>query len=441
MRVLNLLMLWMTCIVDVYCLYVFCNSFLEKRNWVKERAGYRWLVLCLTVVSIFIINIFGNGDINLLLVPIVYLIFGFVLYSSRHGSTFICILIGFSIIFGCECLFAMLFSRTNSSFRNLASIATEVCCVKLITYFVFVLIVQLIGRKNRKMEKWLFLRYLFIPLAGIGMMVTVFYSRTTTYHAQMDIAMVLCFVFMLLGNLLIFSAFNQYTENLYVAMEQKVLLTKQDSDIRYYRDIVKNDEAHYQIIHDMKHNLEVIYQLAMQKDEDTIVRVLDELNLQINNSALTIYSEESHILNLMLSEAAHQAEKAHIRFDAYVEPGIKVQMVQDSDLISMTKNLLDNAMRASEECKTDPFITVRIFMQETGGFCVMKITNRFEGALQMEHGELRSTKKEAGMHGLGLKSVNRIAERYGGYLEYKVDNDIFEAVVLLSTLAETANID
>jgi len=43
------------------------------------------------------------------------------------------------------------------------------------------------------------------------------------------------------------------------------------------------------------------------------------------------------------------------------------------------------------------------------------------------------SQKEKGLHGLGIGSVNKMAEKYGGYLSCKVEKDVFTAVLLLST--------
>ena len=137
--------------------------------------------------------------------------------------------------------------------------------------------------------------------------------------------------------------------------------------------------------------------------------------------------------NAILSEKGRLAEKQNIIFDAYVEPGIVLDMVEDVDLIAMLGNLLDNALRAAKTYKEEAFVNVRIYMQDIRGFCVLKIVNSYSGDIIMKEDTFISTKKEKGIHGLGIKSVNRMAEKYGGYLTCKAKDDVFEAVLLIST--------
>ena len=76
---------------------------------------------------------------------------------------------------------------------------------------------------------------------------------------------------------------------------------------------------------------------------------------------------------------------------------------------------------------------VHIFMQDIGGFCIIRIVNGYSGEIAMHGDMLLSTKNEKGLHGLGIGSVSKIAEKYGGYLSCKMDKDVFTAILLLST--------
>ena len=429
-----MIMLLITCVVDIYCTMLFCNSFFDKRDWIAGNKYKSMIIFFSAVIMEFLVNILGNGDINLFVGPFILYIFSIIMYKAKWGSILISTSLIFTIMFGCECLFAMFFKISNQEYKTLTQIPLQIIAVKLVTYTIFVIVIQILGKKNRKMESWIFIKYLLIPLSSIGMMIVMFYSIQGMQDTRMEIPGLVCFILMLVGNILVFSAFSNYTENIYITMEQQLLLSKQEADINSFHQIMKNNELHYEFIHNTKHYLNTIYQLANEKNYDVILKVLDELDCCMTENELVLYSEESHILNLILSEKRAKAVSENIDFDAYVEPGIVLSMVQDADLIAMLNNLLDNALRASKECKKNPFIKVRIFMQEVGGFCVIKITNRFTGEIVSKDGSFLSTKSDDGIHGIGIKSVNGMAEKYGGCLECKVDDDIFEAVLILSTV-------
>ena len=115
-----------------------------------------------------------------------------------------------------------------------------------------------------------------------------------------------------------------------------------------------------------------------------------------------------------------------------MEPGCILNHIQDVDLITMLGNLLDNAVLAASKKEKDTSVVVRIFMQKEGKLCVIKVVNDFVEKIQEVKGRLISTKKEAGMHGIGLVSISKIAEQNNGYLEHYIIDGKFNAVVVLA---------
>ncbi|MBQ9610584.1 MAG: sensor histidine kinase, partial [Lachnospiraceae bacterium] len=136
------------------------------------------------------------------------------------------------------------------------------------------------------------------------------------------------------------------------------------------------------------------------------------------------------VLNAVLSGKNAEAENVGVELDIYVEPGTNMKMVSDADLIAMMGNLLDNAVRAAKETD-DKKVTIRIFTDNDGSFNIVKITNHYKGELKKENGKYHTTKKEKGLHGIGLKSVDKIAEKYGGYMESFVEDGIFTSVLTI----------
>lgn len=283
------------------------------------------------------------------------------------------------------------------------------------------------------MDNKLFANYICLPIANFGMMTGVFYSNIDfSSDVKIKILMTICYALMLFGNIIIFYAFNKYAEEINSNLENHILIVKQRADLNYYEQRVKIEENHNEFVHNTSHFLRAINQLAMMNDCDSILKMVGELDAQIEQHEIIWYSN-SHILNVILSDRQQQAEDENVLFDIFIEPGVVLTMVEDVDLIAMFGNLLDNAFRATCECSDEKFVQLKIYMQEAGGFCVVKILNSFSGNIIKIEDKFTSTKKEKGKHGLGIKNVHRIAEKYGGYLSCKVKGNVFETILLLST--------
>ena len=96
----------------------------------------------------------------------------------------------------------------------------------------------------------------------------------------------------------------------------------------------------------------------------------------------------------------------------------------------MLSNLLDNALQAVKNVE-DKLVVIRIYSGNEGCFQIVKIMKHFNGVILNTGTGCNSTKEEAGIHGIGIKSVENAAEKYGGYLECFVEDNLFTAILVL----------
>ena len=64
---------------------------------------------------------------------------------------------------------------------------------------------------------------------------------------------------------------------------------------------------------------------------------------------------------------------------------------------------------------------------------IIKFENRFDGIVELKGGEPVTSKTDADMHGIGIKSIRNAVNRYGGTVSVKADNTnkMFTLVVML----------
>lgn len=234
----------------------------------------------------------------------------------------------------------------------------------------------------------------------------------------------------LIAGIYMFFSYKNYVQLTHRYLKQ--CKVQQVSDYMYYEQMEDLSRKNQEFVHNATHYLKVIGMFAKRNECDEILRIIGLLSTELEEGETVIYSS-NHILNTILSEESGEAQKLGVSFDAYVEPGVNLEKVLDIDLIAMLGNLLDNALRATKEI--EGWIRVRIFMQDVSGFCIVKITNNFSNEIVLDEEEnLVSTKKEKGIHGIGMKSVEKIAQKYGGYLTYNIKGESFETILLLSVV-------
>lgn len=430
---LDLLILFFCCVIEIFLLYDFFNSFFEvkiKRNYVR--------IVCIGITCVlYLINMFQNNMLNLLLIPIVLWLFVTILFDAKLGIRFVYFIMAYIVMIGVEFLYIILSNTTTALLEKTGLISGseylwQLLLIKFLNYIVFIVLKQMSFKSKKRMTNKLFLIYLCVSVSTLGTMLTVFYSGIDIgRNIVLKILMTLFFGCMIAGNMVLFYAFQNYTEILSENSKQELELLYQRAEVERLTKIAEWNNNYNEIVHNTSHYLKVIGQLAYERKNDEICKLVDKLNGKLNREEICEYSNNK-MLNIILSEYSAKAESAGVVFDVYVEPGCTLNHVQDVDLITMIGNLLDNAILAASKKEKDSSVIVRIFMQKDGKLCVIKVVNDFVEKLKEVKGKLISTKKEAGVHGIGLSSISKIAEKYNGYLECYIIDEKFNAVVVLA---------
>ncbi len=100
-------------------------------------------------------------------------------------------------------------------------------------------------------------------------------------------------------------------------------------------------------------------------------------------------------------------------------------------------NLLDNAIEACENLEQGKG-HISLTLKRKNHFLLVEVENSFDGRLEWKDGEsIPVTMKQSSLpdilmeHGIGLKNVKDVADRYLGYMDIKAGRDVFKVTVML----------
>ena len=204
-----------------------------------------------------------------------------------------------------------------------------------------------------------------------------------------------------------------------------------EDELVYLEQLEKKEEKHSEFIHNINHYFVAISELARVEHCEQIVNMLDELNGNLLQNERVVYTSHK-VLNAILSKKASEAMEKQIELDIYVEPLLSLENIADCDIVAMLGNLFDNALEAAEQCECEKRkIFVRIYMEKEGKLCVVKLVNYFSASPVQHKSRFVSTKKNPQMHGIGIKSVENMAKKYGGYLQCRVEEEKFLSILIL----------
>lgn len=178
--------------------------------------------------------------------------------------------------------------------------------------------------------------------------------------------------------------------------------------------------------HDYHNHLQVLKVQLRNGEYKEAGIYLDELEQNLDNVD-TYVKSGNMMLDAILNSKLSIAEQHEIRVNctASMPPSIPVD---DVELCVIVGNLLDNAIEACEKIPVaDRFIRIYVVVNKEQLY--MSVQNSAKEELDFNERNYISTKR--GNHGLGMKRVKVLIDKYDGYLNLANEAGIFAAEVTM----------
>ncbi|MCD8366551.1 MAG: ATP-binding protein [Clostridiales bacterium] len=185
------------------------------------------------------------------------------------------------------------------------------------------------------------------------------------------------------------------------------------------------------LMHDLKHQVAEMIDKEEGTDRDDLLDQIAE-NLQVYDEST---QTDNETLNAVLTERSLYCRERQIRLMCVADCS-GLEMLETGDLYLILRNTLDNAIESVSglENPQHRIIDLKIFCRN--GLLFIQMENNFQGRLQFRDGLPLTTKEDRRFHGFGLKTVQRIAKRYGGDLSIRAEDGRFSLRVMLPVAQE-----
>lgn len=194
------------------------------------------------------------------------------------------------------------------------------------------------------------------------------------------------------------------------------------SEYRYQSAMVQHQAAEdiRRLHHDMKNHLLAILQLS--GDNERLDSYVKSLMDEIGSYELRAETGNA-LLNGLVSEKMRLAEREGIDLSVQVDFAPCNEMIKDIDICIIFGNLLDNAIEASCRLSDTARRSILVKSHIAAENMIITFSNFYEGVLQFSDSLPKTTKADKKGHGIGLSSVRRSVEKYGGVLSLDTVND------------------
>lgn len=204
--------------------------------------------------------------------------------------------------------------------------------------------------------------------------------------------------------------------------ELRAYQQEQETNNTYFELLEHQNNELQLFVHDTKNHYRTLYDLS---DEPEKIKKYIEGMVNDLEKTNQIGKTSNKILDLILGKYDYICEKNSITFEKNIHKS-DISFMADNDLTSILNNMLDNAIESAVKSNRK-IITIGI--NKLGKMLVIDITNSSDTPPLVKNGKLVSTKKSAGLHGYGFKSICRTAKKYNGDVEWEYNQDTKEFTV------------
>ena len=184
--------------------------------------------------------------------------------------------------------------------------------------------------------------------------------------------------------------------------------------------------------HDYRNHINNMKIQLSQENYDGLSDYLNELADDLD-TVDTVIKTGNVMADAILNSKLNVAEKMNVQLNVKANVPEMLPM-SDVELCSVLGNMLDNAVEA---CGTLPEEErfMRVYIGKLKGQLYLSVQNS-AGKVRKEKGSYLSTKE--GEHGYGLFRIDRVAKKYGGYVNRQNEEGIFATEIMIPLTEKVA---
>lgn len=192
----------------------------------------------------------------------------------------------------------------------------------------------------------------------------------------------------------------------------------------YYKLLDYQSDNIRKLAHDEKNHLLAIKSMSDTKQiSDYIDSIYNDIQ-KYTPSGLT----ENKQLDVILNKYSVQCESEKITFTKNIKTA-NLSFMDDTDLISLISNILDNAVEAAKNSSEK---RIDLSLNKVMGMASLTCSNSCDISPVSKNGQLLTSKSDKASHGLGTKIIKQTVRKYDGEYQWRYDENQKEFVTVVA---------
>lgn len=211
-----------------------------------------------------------------------------------------------------------------------------------------------------------------------------------------------------------------------------LLQERNEEKIKLYHEMSVNYDEQKRILHDYHNQIGCMQGLLKKQQYKEAKEYAEKLADSFPDQMQNV--DVNHpILNVVLNQKYRLAKRKDISFLFYAND-LSDLWLEEQDVVSLLSNLLDNAIEACEKLESERKIWVKL-VREKRQF-VLSIRNTVPEPVDIQDDEIPTSKEDKVKHGIGLKNVQMILNKYKGMGMMRYEERCFSYTAVIPDIRE-----
>ena len=210
----------------------------------------------------------------------------------------------------------------------------------------------------------------------------------------------------------------------YCLMQEKAL-----GQIKLYQNMETAYEEQRKRTHEFKNHLGCVQGLLEERKMEDALVYLNSVQQRLDKSESPVKTGNS-IVDTIVNIKYHQAVKDGITVVMNLD---KLQNfpLEDEDTVILLSNLFDNALEACRKLEEKKDRIIKLKLVRRKGNYVLMVSNRTGEPVKIKEQLAETTKKDKVEHGIGMRNIRDVLEKYHAESECKYDDGWFTYTIVL----------
>ena len=235
-------------------------------------------------------------------------------------------------------------------------------------------------------------------------------------------------------NIVVYNLLQDIADREWKIREIQIAEIEMHNQLQLYQMSSENYEKQMEKLHENKNQIECMQALVHAGRYDDLEKYLNQIRGELHTDLDSIDTHHA-VVNAVINSKYQEAVKSNIIVVFKLNDLSGIQM-EEKDLVVILSNLMDNAIEACQKCDGKRLIKIKMILEKNN--LVFSVSNTYNGVLHCHESIFKTTKNnEYGNHGIGIKNVIRVIEKYeGSYVIRPQENEFYFSIMIPQKIGE-----